>query len=163
MRIEKPQRHLFLILKASAAYFGLVFGMGFILGALRILFVVPRFGERWAELLEMPLMLVAIVLGAKWVVRKFEVPPATGDRLEMGLITLGLVLVIDFTVVLKLRGLSLTDYFRGLDPVSDTAYYLMLGALAIMPLIVLRDRRRSRTFDRGETARNGHGCHSPIK
>jgi hypothetical protein len=140
MKIKTPQQHLLLILKASAAYFGLVFGTGFILGPIRILFVVPRLGERWAELMEMPLMLVVIVLGAKWVVRKFEVPPATGDRLEMGLFTLGLVLLIDFTLVLKLRGLSLTDYFRGLDPISDTAYYLMLGVLAVMPLLIMRRR-----------------------
>ena len=43
------------------AYFALVFGAGFVLGVLRISFLVPRFGERLAELAEMPLMLLVIV------------------------------------------------------------------------------------------------------
>lgn len=38
---------------ASLAYFRLAFGAGFVLGALRIPFVVPRLGERLARLVEM--------------------------------------------------------------------------------------------------------------
>lgn len=61
-------RHLPVVLKAGLIYFGLVFGAGFILGPLRNLFIVPRFGERIAELIEAPLMLIVIILAAKWVV-----------------------------------------------------------------------------------------------
>lgn len=32
------------ILKAAALYFGLVFGTGFVLGTIRVLWVVPRLG-----------------------------------------------------------------------------------------------------------------------
>ena len=38
-------------LKASFGYFLLVFAVGFALGAIRVPFVVPRLGVRWAELL----------------------------------------------------------------------------------------------------------------
>lgn len=140
MRFETRRHHLLSVLKAGVTYFCLVFGAGFILGPIRILFIVPRFGERIAELMEMPLMLLVIAFAAKWVVRKFEVRAAVGDRLEMGLLALGLVLLLEFTLVLKLRGLTLADYFRERDPVSDTVYYLMLGVLAIMPLLVMRKR-----------------------
>jgi hypothetical protein len=37
-----------------------VFGTGFVLGPIRVLWAVPRLGERVAELMEAPLMLVAI-------------------------------------------------------------------------------------------------------
>ena len=49
-------------IKAGVLYFCGVFGMGFVLGPIRILWAVPRFGERTAELLEAPLMLLVIVL-----------------------------------------------------------------------------------------------------
>ena len=34
-------------------YFGLVFGTGFVLGPVRVLWLAPRVGERWAELIEL--------------------------------------------------------------------------------------------------------------
>lgn len=42
------------IFKSGVAYFGLVFGAGFLLGCIRVPFLVPRLGARVAELLEMP-------------------------------------------------------------------------------------------------------------
>ncbi len=38
------------ILKASMLYFGVVFGAGFVLGPIRVLWVVPRLGLKLAEL-----------------------------------------------------------------------------------------------------------------
>ena len=42
------------ILKAGSAYFAQVFAASFALGAIRSLLLVPQFGNRTAELLEMP-------------------------------------------------------------------------------------------------------------
>lgn len=50
------------ILKAGLLYFALVFGAGFILGACRVRWVVPRFGTRTAERLETPIMLLVTVV-----------------------------------------------------------------------------------------------------
>lgn len=47
------------ILKAGALYFAFVFGAGFLLGGIRVPLLVPRFGERTAELMEMPIMFVS--------------------------------------------------------------------------------------------------------
>ncbi len=44
------------ILKAGALYFALVLGAGFVLGPIRILWVVPRIGTRMAELMETPII-----------------------------------------------------------------------------------------------------------
>ena len=59
------------VMTRGVVYFALVFGVGFLLGVVRVLALVPRLGERWAELAEMPLMLVAIILSARVVVRRF--------------------------------------------------------------------------------------------
>ena len=124
------------VLKAGATYFALVFGTGFILGAIRVTLVVPQVGERIAELIEMPFMLVAIVFAARWVVQKFKIPPILSLRLGMGLIALALILMLEFTVVLRLRGLTLAEYFQNRDLVAGTVYYLMLGVFAVMPWLV---------------------------
>ena len=41
-------------IKAGIAYFAVVLGAGFILGSIRVPLLVPRLGERIAELIEMP-------------------------------------------------------------------------------------------------------------
>lgn len=124
------------VLKAAFLYFALVFGAGFALGPVRLLWAVPRFGTRTAELLEMPIMLVVTVLAARWVGRRLGVPTSARSRLGMGGTALGLLLVAEFALVLRLRGLSVAEYLASRDPVSGAVYYAMLGGVAIMPLVV---------------------------
>jgi hypothetical protein len=126
------------IMKAAVLYFILVFGAGFVLGTIRIMWLVPRFGTRIAELMEMPLMLVVIIVAARWIVRRRTVPYTLSIRLGMGCVALGLLLVAEFTLVLWLRGLSISEYLASRDPVSGTVYYMSLCVFAIMPLLVAR-------------------------
>lgn len=126
------------VVKAGAIYFALVFGAGFVLGTIRVLWLVPAVGTRTAELLEMPVMLMVIILSARWVVRHFSMPYTASSRLGMGGIAVALILLLDFTVVLWIRGLSFGQYIESFDPVAGTAYLVMLGVLAIMPLLVAR-------------------------
>lgn len=126
------------ILKAGALYFTLVFGAGFALGPIRILWAVPRFGARMAELMEMPIMLVVIIFAARWIVRRLAVPSTPSNRLGMGCVALALLLVAEFTLVLWLRGMSLSEYFANRDPVSGTVYYVVLVVFALVPLFVAR-------------------------
>lgn len=125
-------------LKAGALYFVLVFGAGFALGPIRILWLAPRVGERAAELIEAPIMLAVTYLAARWITRRLAVPAATGARLAMGFAGLALLLAAEFSLVLSLRGLTLADYFAQRDPVAGAVYYAMLGAFALMPLLLAR-------------------------
>lgn len=126
------------ILKTGVIYFALVFSAGFVLGAIRTLWVVPRVGTRTAELMEMPIMLVVTIVAARWIVRHFAIPYVPSARLGMGGIGLSLLLVAEFGLVLWLRGISIREYLATRDPVSGTVYYLLLGVFAIMPLFVAR-------------------------
>jgi hypothetical protein len=122
-------------------YFAIVFTVGFILGPIRIAWLVPWVGVRAADLMETPIMLVVTVFAARWVVRRLAVPPAPAVRLGMGLIALALLLGAEFGFVLWLRGLSIGQYLATRDPVSGTVYYVVLGVFGVMPMLVGRGRR----------------------
>jgi hypothetical protein len=126
------------ILKAGLLYFIMVFGAGFVLGSIRTLWIVPRLGTRIAELMETPIMFVVIVVAARWIIRRLAVPSVPSRRLGMGCVGLGLLLAGEFTLVLWLRGVSISEYLATQDPVSGTAYYLMLVLFVVMPLFVGR-------------------------
>jgi len=125
-------------LKCGVLYFVLTCGAGFVLGTIRVLWAVPRFGERTAELMEMPIMLIVTILAAGWAVRRLALPRTASKRLAVGLFALGILLVAEFAVVLYLRGLTIREYFASRDPVAGTVYLVMLGAFAIMPFLVAR-------------------------
>ncbi len=124
------------IVKTAGIYFALVFGAGFVLGTIRVLWLVPAVGTRTAELFEMPVMLAIVVLSARWVTHQFQVPPTALSRLGMGGMALAMILALDFTVILWIRGLSLSQYIEAFDPVAGTAYFVMLGLFALMPWFV---------------------------
>jgi hypothetical protein len=126
------------ILRAGVFYFALAFGAGFVLGTIRVLWIVPSFGTRTAELMEAPIMLVVSILAARWVARRLAISPTWSTRLAVGLVALGLLLVAEFTVVLQVRGLTIREYIVSRDPVAGTVYIVMLGLFAIMPLLVAR-------------------------
>src|SRR5258708_19181408 len=105
---------------------------------MRILWVGPRIGTRLAEVLEAPIMLVISFVAARWIVRKLIVPNTARSRGGMGVIALGLTLVAEFTLVLWLRGLSISDYLAIRGPVAGPVYYVTLGVFAGMPLLVAR-------------------------
>ncbi len=126
------------ILQAALAYFGLVFGTGFLLGIVRTLWLLPRLGTRTAELLEMPVMLFVVIIAARWVVKRFRIPPVIGPRLAVGFVALGIVLSAEIALAFWLRGLTPDEYFATRDPVSGTAYYVVLAIFALLPCFVRR-------------------------
>lgn len=105
-------------LKPALAYMSLVMGTGFVFGVVRVPFIVPRLGERYAELLAMPFMLVAIVLAARYVVRRFDVSTGLVVRLQAGFVALGLSLVAEVLLATVLQGRTPAQFIASRDPVS---------------------------------------------
>jgi len=131
------------LLLGSLSYFILVFTAGFVLGVARVLLLVPQIGERYAELLEMPLMLIAIYLAAKFIVYRFPSLPQRSAYLVVGVSALALLLLVEFTVVLGLREISLTTYLTSRDPVSGSAYVASLFVYTLMPFMVAKNLYRA--------------------
>lgn len=126
------------VFKAAVVYFAIVFGAGFVLGTVRTLFVLPLVGSRTAELLEMPLMLTVIVLGARWINRHLTAAATSSIQISVGLFALALVLLAEIAVGVGLRGQSPVESLLNRDPVSGTIYYVMLGVFALMPWLLAR-------------------------
>ena len=135
-------------IKAGLAYFALVMGAGFLLGMVRVPFLVPRLGERIAELIEMPLMFVVIGLSARFVIRRFALPTTASVRLKVGFLALALAVCAELLLAVALQGQSLRAYIASRDPVSGSVYLAMLGLFACMPFILARRRLCHHTLSR---------------
>ena len=123
------------MLRAGLLYFLAVFAVGFLLGTLRVLVLAPRLGERWAELIELPVMVFASFLLARLLTRRFA-PLSRGQRAGMGAVALGLLLAAELCLAILLQQRTLAEYVAARDPVSGIAYLVSLLAFAAMPLLV---------------------------
>ena len=119
-------------LKAGLVYFALVFAAGFLLGLVRVPLLVPRLGVRFAELLEMPLMLLVIVCSARYVVRRYR-PLSRPSCLLVGVVALSLLAATELLFAALLQGQTPAQYVASRDPVSGAVYLAMLLLFAAMP------------------------------
>ena len=124
-------------LRASLVYFALVLGAGFLLGVVRVPFIVPRIGERWAELAEMPVMAAVIFVSAGYVLRKFPTIRLRGLSLVVGFLALALVVCVELGLAVALQSRTLGEYLASRDRVSGSVYLGMLVVFALMPWLRL--------------------------
>jgi hypothetical protein len=124
------------VLKAGAIYFLIAVGAELVLEVVRLQVVALDINERIAEIMEIPNVLLAAIIGARWVVDRFTFPPLPGIRLSVGFVALLLLLIAEATVILPLHGLSVAEYLARQDPVVGVAPLGALGVLTAMPLLV---------------------------
>jgi hypothetical protein len=133
---SKPtQQELVRAMKGGAVYFLVALGAGFTLEYIRLELVALHFSERLAEILEIPTVLLAAMIGARWAVDRLTLPPLPGVRLGVGFVALGLALIAQFMVALPIRGLSYTEYVASQNPTSISASIGSLGVLLVMPFL----------------------------
>lgn len=82
------------VIKAGAAYWALVFGAGFLLGTVRVLWLLPQVGEELAVLIESPVILTVSLLAAIWLTRRYHIT-ATGAALAMGALAFALLMLAE--------------------------------------------------------------------
>ena len=123
--------------RAALVYFGLVLGAGFLLGLVRVPFIVPRIGERWAELAEMPVMGAVVFVAAGYVLRKFPATRLRSRSLLVGFVALALLVCAELGLALALQSRTLGEYLASRDRVSGSVYLAMLILFAVMPRLLL--------------------------
>jgi len=129
--------------RGAVVYFVLVFGTGFLLGSVRVPFIVPRIGERYAELAEMPLMFTAIFFASRYVLRKYGQKTDTVGLIAMGAIALLLLVSSELLLAVLLADRGVTEYIASRDKVSGSVYLAMLILYAAMPW--LQGRKLNKT------------------
>jgi len=121
---------------AGVVYFLLMFGVGWILGPIRELWAVPHLGRVVATLSEAVIMLIAMVVAARWVIRRFAVPQTTPATTGIGLVALGLLIPAEIAGVVFMRGLSLHGYFASFLTVPGVISLVMFLLFAAMPALI---------------------------
>src|SRR3978361_74991 len=122
-------------LRAALVYFALVLGAGFLLGLVRVPFIVPRIGERWAELAEMPFMAAVIYLSAVSVLRTFPSIRLHDRAWLVGFVALVLAVAAELGLAVALQSRTLAEYLAGRDRISGSVYLAMLVVFALMPTL----------------------------
>jgi hypothetical protein len=99
---------------AGVQYYGVIFALGFVLGALRVLLVAPALGEVAAVLLELPLMLAASWTVARQLAVRHSVMTQY-ERVMMGVLAFDLCMLSEVALAVFAFG----------EPVSTWAAKLM--------------------------------------
>ncbi|HEY9143102.1 MAG TPA: hypothetical protein VIM90_03625 [Arenimonas sp.] len=120
------------VLRAGLIYFLIVFGAGFALAFIRLPLLVPRFGVRAAELMEMPVML-AVIAWASWRLAKRHAGLGRDSRLLAGLFAFALLATAELLLAWFLGPGSPAEYIASRDPVSGSVYLVSLVIFAVAP------------------------------
>ena len=100
------------------------------------LWAVPHFGPSVGLLLEAVIMLIAMIISACWVIRRFHLPQTPSATISMGLVTLGLLLPAEIAGVLWVRGLPLKEYLASFANTPGIISVMMFLLFAAMPTLV---------------------------
>jgi hypothetical protein len=86
------------IIRLAFTYFAVVFSTGFLFGTIRQLYVVPTYylPSTLAKIVEAPLMFVAVLVWANWLVNHYDIPAKGTVRLGVGLLGLGVMACVEF-------------------------------------------------------------------
>jgi hypothetical protein len=123
---------------AGLAYVGVIFALGFALGTVRVLVLLPAIGETLAVFLELPVMLAACWVVAGFLTRRFIKPGNGSMALVMGAVAFALLMVAELVVAVSV-------YDR--TPSEQVAHWLTIAgavglsgqiAFAIFPWIQVR-------------------------
>lgn len=101
------------IASAAAAYWAAVFALGFVLGTIRVLWVIPLVGLLPATLIELPLILGGSWLASGWLVRRFALE-RQGEALAVGALAFAILMLAECALAGMLSGQTPAQWLAGL-------------------------------------------------
>jgi hypothetical protein len=116
------------LLRAGGLYFAIIFALGFGLGTIRVLLLVPRLGAVTSELLELPIILSAAWIVCNRLITHFQVPHHWQARLTMGAIAFALLMMAEAGLSVWLFGNSITAHLA--------SYRSLYGGLGLLGQVI---------------------------
>jgi len=121
--------------RAGAFYALVVFGVGFILGAIRVLLLVPRLGDTTAVVLEAPLMLVASWFVCRWVIERLNMRRAVPARSMMGVAAFIVLMLAEFALGAAVFGRSWFEQLASYATVAGAIGLVAQVTFALFPVV----------------------------
>ncbi len=121
-------------------YFAIVFAIGFALGVLRVLFVVPQLGETLAVLVEAPVMLGTSFVTCFLLLRRH--PLRVNGRVTMAATALIALAVVETGMSLTLFGRSWAEFFAQYETLGGLIGLSTQVGFGILPLLLPGKLRR---------------------
>jgi len=119
-------------LRAAVLYLFAGFGMGFVLGPIREFLLVPMMGRVFALLVELPLLLGFCWWIAPRIIHRCAIPPGEA-RLRMGFAALSMLLVLEFTLGVAVRGWDLGSWVADFATIPGLVTLLAYLIFALIP------------------------------
>jgi hypothetical protein len=132
------------LMRAAAAglvYAVLVFGVGFVLGTIRVLILVPRMPATLAVLVETPAILAVSWWLSSWCSARFGLERSTSARLTMGIAAFTVLMLEELTLSVVLFARPVGAYLSSLVTVPGAIGLAAQVAFAFFPLLQARRRR----------------------
>ena len=120
---------------AGISYFALVFSLGFLLGIIRVIWLEPMAGTILAVVIELPFMLAASWFVCLFLVRRFHIVRNINERLIMGLVAFGLLMLGELLLSMMLQNLSPIEFLQKFELPENRLGLAGQIAFALFPII----------------------------
>lgn len=125
------------IASAAIAYWAMVFALGFVLGTIRVTWVIPLVGLLPATMIELPIILAASWFASGWLVRRFVIVRGS-EALAIGALAFAILMAAECALAVTLMAQSPAQWLTGL-----AAPHALLGlagqvVFALMPWLIVR-------------------------
>lgn len=130
-------------LKAGLAYFIIVFAIGFVLGTMRVLVLVPRMGNLYAVMVELPVMLSASWFICRALIKHWQVLPGLSHRAVMGIFAFILLMTAEFFLSVALFGRTSAAYISDLITPAGGIGFAGQVVFGLWPLVQWHVSKRS--------------------
>jgi hypothetical protein len=127
-------------LLAATSYFLIVFAAGFVLGAVRTLWLAPVVGQVTAVAIELPAMIAASWLASGWVLRRFRIGPELAMRAGIGAIAFGLLMLAEFALFTATGRGDVAEFLGALAAPAGALGLAGQLLFAVFPVLRLRSR-----------------------
>lgn len=134
---------------AGALYFAIAFAAGFALGTLRVLVLIPAFGEMAAVLAEIPVILTISWAAARWIVSRRPALNGAGRRLVMGGSAFALLMAAELLLSATLFGRAPAAFAAQLLTPPGLTGLAGQIAFGLLPWLLWQIRRQTTTTSSG--------------